>query len=288
MPPRVLALPLAETAGARRTKPKGRTPDDALLPRFERATIMSGMRSAAVRQQLIESTGIDFAAYRHEEMVEALDVTSALFESIRRAVVLGVALVGATGLGIWITWRGGGGLPAAIILGAVGTLTATAAAAALWVKSLGRSVDAQVATALDIAGESVARFQHDLSKTDRLPGDRQLADGFLQVVVVPALGSAIRRRVWVLGRPLAALTERATATVLGRATAGLEGSARAEAVAGGLAGRLEGIVTFVRSAVDPVVARFQRWLIRPVTIGLVAAALLLAVLFIVLAAALGT
>ena len=31
-----------------------------------------------IRQRLLDSTGIDFAAYQHEEFVEALDVTSSI------------------------------------------------------------------------------------------------------------------------------------------------------------------------------------------------------------------
>jgi hypothetical protein len=45
------------------------------------------MKSEDVRRELIESTGIDFSAYQHEELVDAIDVTSSTFDSIRRATM---------------------------------------------------------------------------------------------------------------------------------------------------------------------------------------------------------
>jgi hypothetical protein len=45
------------------------------------------MKSEDVRRELIESTGIDFSAYQHEELVDAIDVTSSTFDSIGGATL---------------------------------------------------------------------------------------------------------------------------------------------------------------------------------------------------------
>ena len=245
------------------------------------------MKSEVVRQRLIESTGIDFSAYQHEELVDALDVTSSMFDSIRRATMWAAAALGLAVVVIWLAWRGDAGVLSTVLLALIALVAVGAFGGAVWVRSLGKGLETQTYDLLRVAAESAGRISDDLGRADPSPTDRQLADGLLLVAAIPALGSAVRRRLWLVGKPLAALSELVMANLFGRMTAQLEDGTRSSALVGSVAGQLENLVGGLSKLAGPILERFGRWVISPLTIVFGSVALTAAVLFMILAVKLG-
>ena len=213
------------------------------------------MKSEDVRQRLIDSTGIDFSAYQHEELVEAFDVTSSIFDSIRRATMWAVAALMLAVVVIWLAWRGDAGILSTILLALIAIATAGALGGAVWVRSLGRGLETQASELLRVAAESAGRMNEDLSRADPPPTDRQLADGLLLVTAIPALGAAVRQRVWLAGKPLAALSERVMAGLFGRITAQLEDGTRSSALVGNIAEQLLSLIHISEPTRPPLLSR---------------------------------
>ena len=245
------------------------------------------MKTEDVRQELIESTGIDFSAYQHEELVAALDATGSMFNSIRRATMWAVAALTLAVVVIWLAWRGDAGILTTILLALIAIATAGALGGAVWVRSLGKGLETQTDDLLRVAAESAGRMNQDLSRADPPPTDRQLAVGLLLVTAIPALGAAVRQRVWLAGKPLAALSERVMAGLFGRITAQLEDGTRSSALVGNIAEQLENLVGGLSKLAGPILERFRRWVITPLTIAFGTTALLAGVLFVILAVKLG-
>ena len=240
-----------------------------------------------MRQELIRSTGIDFSAYQHEELVAALDITSSMFKSIRRATVWAAAALTLAVVVIWLAWRGDAGVLSTILLALVALVAVGALGGAVWVRSLGGGLETQANDLLRVAAESAGRMSEDLGRADPPPTDRQLADGLLLVSAIPALGAVVRERVWLAGKPLAALSERVMATLFMRITAQLEDGARSSALVGNVAEQLENLVGGLSKLAGPILERFRRWVITPLTIIFGLAASIAGALFVILAVKLG-
>ena len=245
------------------------------------------MKSEDVRQRLIDSTGIDFSAYQHEELVEAFDVTSSIFDSIRRATMWAAAALALAVVVIWLAWRGDAGVLSTILLALIALAAVGALGGAVWVRSIGKGLETQTHDLLRVAAESAGRISEDLGRADPPPTDRQLADGLLLVSAIPALGSVVRRRIWLAGRPLAGVSERVMANLFGRMTAQLEDGTRSSALVGNVAEQLENLVGGLSKLAGPILERFRRWVITPLTIVFGSVALIAGVLFVILAVKFG-
>lgn len=255
------------------------------VARRSRADQDGAMASNDIRQRLLDSTGIDFALYQHEEMVEALDVTSSILRSIKRAVIWSLAGSALVVLVLWLTVRADGGWVAGLVLAVIGIVSIGALAISIWVWTLGGHLKTQMGDVFRIAEASAGQMHEDLTHSDPPPTDRQLAEGLLLVTVTPALGAAVRRRVWVVGRPLAALSERMVSGLLSRATAQLDDGIGSGVAFGKVAHRLSSVIELVRGFSEPAFERFRRWVVRPVAAGLLLIAVLAGFAFIALAVA---
>lgn len=260
----------------------GRRPPGTGFPRPCRGIILR-MRTEDLRRELLDATGIDFGAYRHQELIESADVMSSMFDAIRRALLWAMIAALLVAVAVWIILRGDAGPIAGIVLVVIGVIGVAALTAGIWIKRLGGNLDGQAREVVRLAGRSVDQLSADLTNTDKPPSDRQLADGLLRVTVVPAMGEAVRNRVWLLGRPLASAGERILGGLLGRATARLESGSGAGSVVGTAADRIGDVIGLVGDGLDPVLNRFHRWLVRPLTWGLFGVALAAGVVFAVVA-----
>lgn len=245
------------------------------------------MKSEDIRQELIKSTGIDFSAYQHEEIIDALDVTSSIFDSIRRATLWAAGALLLAVMAIWLARRGDAGALATVLLVLVAVVGVVALGGAVWVRSIGRGLETQTHELIRVAAASAGRVNEDLGRAEPPPTDRQLADGLLLVTAVPALGAAVRRRVWLAGKPLAALSERVMANLLGRITAQLKDGTRSSALVGNIAEQLERLIESLGKLAGPILDRFHRWVITPLTIVFGSVALITGVLFAMLVAKFG-
>lgn len=232
---------------------------------------------------MLSATGIDFGAYRHRELIESVDVMSSVFDAIRRALLWGAAATVIMAIGVGMVLSGDGGALAGVALVLIGLIGVAALAGGVWIRTLGANLDGQAREAVRLAGRSVDRVAADLSSADNPPSDRQLADGLLRVAVLPAMGEAVKSRIWLLGRPLASAGERILGGLLGRATARLESGRAGGVLVETAAGRVGDVIALVDDGLGPVLDRFHRWLVRPLTWGLFAVALVAGVVFLVVA-----
>ncbi|MDF1597755.1 MAG: hypothetical protein P1T08_16870 [Acidimicrobiia bacterium] len=241
------------------------------------------MRSEELRQQLIDSTGIDFGAYQHEEVVDALDVTSSVLDSITRAARWASAALACVVLVIWLSVQNGGGSLRVVVLTLIGAVIVVSLGAVIWVRSLGANLEAQTGELISVTQAAAAQLQTDLVGAENPPNDRQLADGLLLVMITPAVGRAIQQRVWFLGRPLGALSERAIGNILGRMTARLEEGTFSGSAVGSIAEWTGSVLGRVRGYIQPIFRQLRRWVILPITIVLGIIIIVATIAFVVVA-----
>ncbi|MDH5374051.1 MAG: hypothetical protein OEX97_13995 [Acidimicrobiia bacterium] len=226
---------------------------------------MANMRSEELRQQLIDETGIDFASYQHEEFVDALDVTSSILQSIGRATKWASAALALVILVIWLSVQNGGGALRVVALAVIGVAIVAGFGALIWVRSLGVNLEAQIGELVSVTQSAAVQLHADLVNAENPPTDRQLADGLLLVMITPAVGRAVQGRVWLVGRPLGAMSERLVGNILCRMTARLEEETFSGSAVGSIAEWTGSVLGRVDGYLQPIFRQFRRWVIRPIT-----------------------
>jgi len=244
---------------------------------------MANMRSEELRQQLIDSTGIDFGAYQLEGIADALDVTSSVVDSITRATKWASTALACVILVIWLSVQNGGGSLRVVVLTLIGAVIVAALGAMTWVRSLGANLEAQTGELISVTQAAATQLQADLAVAENPPNDRQLADGLLLVMITPAVGRAVQQRVWLLGRPLGALSERAIGSILRRMTARLEGGTSSGPAVGSIAEWTGSVLGMVHGHVQPLFRQIRRWVILPMTIVLGIIIIVATMVFVVVA-----
>lgn len=222
--------------------------------------------AARLRADLQARTGVDFAQYVDEELVDSVTGWSGLLGVIRElAISVGVALAIVTGAVIVAaTVDLSTDESSGTIIG--GVVLAFGAAAATFALRLRQRIPAEAGKVFDVAGTAVDRVAADVASGRLRITAGDAARGVTVVAAIPALTRVARRRFPVLGL----LAAPAVGTVLTRALLRVWPGGQDATPLTGLerpARHLEETLRAVGAATLPRVSTAVRWATIPLLVG---------------------
>lgn len=222
-------------------------------------------RASRLRAELQAETGIDFATYADDELVDAMTGWTGLLGLIFDLLI--AVGVGAAALLMAVIVAATTGLEAEARIGVVvaGFVMGAGLAALVFALRARRRAPAEVTKVFDLAGKMVERVADDVAAGKLSIGVGDAARGLAIVAAVPALTRVAQRRfplVGTLAGPAAgALVARILARVWpaggGSPLAGIEGPARS----------LGHALDSARNTVIPRLATTVKWATLPLVVG---------------------
>lgn len=233
------------------------------------------MRShaARVRADLQSRTGVDFAEYVDDDLVDSVTGWSGLLGIVGEAALsAGVGLLLIIGAVVAAsTFDLSGDESAGLVIG--GVVAGIGAAALTFAVRLRSRIPAEASKVFEVAGTAVDRVARDVASGRLTVTAGDAARGLTLVAAIPALTRAARRRFPVLGLVAAPAVGAVLSRTLGRVwpagqgTASLSGLERP-------ARRLEETLGTVGETALPRIATAVRWATLPLMAGGVVLAIL--------------
>lgn len=221
--------------------------------------------ASRLRAELQAETGVDFATYADDELMDAVTGWSGL---VGLAFDLLVAVgIGAATLVVSVIGAGAMGLEAEAPIGVVvaGFVAGAGLAALVFALRARRRAPAEVTKVFDLAGVMVERVADDVATGKLSVGVGDAARGLAIVAAVPALTRVAQRRFPLVGTLAAPATGALLARVLsrvwptggGQPLTGIEGPARS----------LRQALDSARGTIVPKLATAVRWATFPLLVG---------------------
>lgn len=222
--------------------------------------------ASRVRADLQTRTGIDFAEYVDDELVDSVTGWSGLLGLIRElAVGVGVGvLVVATAIALAIGVDLSADQRVGLVIG--GVLAGLGAAALTFALRLRRRIPAEASKVFDVAGTAADRVARDVASGRLTITAGDAARGVTLVAAIPALTRAARRRFPLVGLVAAP----AVGAVMSRALMRVWPSGQGGTPLSGLerpARRLQDTLGKVNETVLPRIATAVRWATLPLAVG---------------------
>lgn len=222
--------------------------------------------ASRVRADLQTRTGIDFAEYVDDELVDSVTGWSGLLGLIRElAVGVGVGvLVVATAIALAIGVDLSADQRVGLVIG--GVLAGLGAAALTFALRLRRRIPAEASKVFDVAGTAADRVARDVASGRLTITAGDAARGVTLVAAIPALTRAARRRFPLVGLVAAP----AVGAVMSRALMRVWPSGQGGTPLSGLerpARRLQDTLGKVSETVLPRIATAVRWATLPLAVG---------------------
>lgn len=232
-----------------------------------------------LRARLQRQTGVDFATYADDDLVDAVTGWSGLLglvADLGLSVAAGLVVVAGA---VTLAWTSGASFEAGagIVIG--GLAAGAGLAAAVFGVRARRRAPTEVGRVFDVAGAMAARVADDAAEGRLEVSPADAARGLTMVAAIPALTRAARRRFPLVGIVAAPVAGALLTRILARVWPSGDGHPAGSGLEGGVR-RLEQTLTSVRSTTLPRITTAVRWATLPL---LVAGALLIIVGLVVAA-----
>lgn len=222
--------------------------------------------AARTRADLQARTGVDFAEYIDDELVDSVTGWSGLLGIIREAALgagVGLVLI-ATSIAIAWTADLSDDESAGLVIG--GVVAGVGAASVTFAVRLRRRIPAEASKVFEVAGSAVDRVARDVASGRLTVTAGDAARGLTLVAAIPALTRAARRRFPVLGLVAAPAVGAVLGRALGRVWPAGQGTTPLTSLERP-ARRLEETLATVGQSALPRLATTVRWATLPLLAG---------------------